>query len=130
MTPTDRLIQIASYQIEDDAVDLVERLAEHDIPSTLRNCYSSRLLGAFADVGGFIVEVPEAYRPQIRRLIAEGVIVLPDESDSTTGRLARWAMQLPLPARWGIQQRLTMLLVAILLIGAILSLVVLISLSL
>ena len=71
----DRMVQLASYQVEEEALDLLDLLSDHGIPATIRNSYSARMLSAFVDVGGFIIEVPESARPQIQELIDSGAVL-------------------------------------------------------
>lgn len=122
----DRMVQLASYQVEEEALELLDLLSEHNIPATIRNSYSARMLSAFVDVGGFIVEVPERARPQIQELIDSGILILPDESDEPTTRLTLWVTRLTLPAQWSLEKRLTMLLFLLVAIGIIIALIVLI----
>lgn len=124
----DRMVQLASYQVEQEAIDLLDLLADYGIPATIRNSYSARMLSAFVDVGGFIVEVPERFRPEIQELIATGQLTLPDESAEPTTRLTQWVTQLPLPVSWSLEKRLTILLLMLACIGMILALLVLIIL--
>ena len=120
------MVQLASYQVEEEALDLLDLLSDHGIPATIRNSYSARLLSSFIDIGGFIVEVPESARPQIQELIERGELILPDESDEPTTRLTQWVSKLPLPAQWSLEKRLTMLLLLLIAIGMIIALAVLI----
>lgn len=122
----DRMVQLASYQVEEEALDLLDLLSDHDIPATIRNSYSARLLSSFIDIGGFIVEVPESARPQIQELIESGEFILPDESDEPTTRLTQWVSKLPLPDQWSLEKRLTMLLLLLIAIGIIIALAVLV----
>lgn len=122
----DRMVQLASYQVEEEALDLLNLLSDHGIPATIRNSYSARLLSSFIDIGGFIVEVPESARPQIQELIESGELILPDESDEPTTRLTQWVTKLPLPAQWSLEKRLTMLLLLLIAIGIIIALAVLV----
>lgn len=122
----DRMVQLASYQVEEEALDLLDLLSDHGIPATIRNSYSARLLSSFIDIGGFIVEVPESARPQIQELIESGELILPDESDEPTTRLTQWVSKLPLPAQWSLEKRLTMLLLLLIAIGIIIALAVLV----
>lgn len=122
----DRMVQLASYQVEEEALELLDLLCDHDIPATIRNSYSARMLSAFVDVGGFIVEVPESARPQVQELIDSGELILPDQSDEPTTRLTQWVTRLPLPAQWSLEKRLTMLLLLLVAIGIIIALAVLI----
>lgn len=122
----DRMVQLASYQVEQEALDLLDLLSDHGIPATIRNSYSARMLSAFVDIGGFIVEVPESARPQIQALIDSGELRLPDQSDEPTTRLAEWVSGLPLPAKWSLERRLTALLFFLICVGIIISLIVLI----
>lgn len=122
----DRMVQLASYQVEEEALDLLDLLSDHGIPATIRNSYSARLLSSFIDIGGFIVEVPESARPQIQELIERGELILPDESDEPTTRLTQWVSKLPLPAQWSLEKRLTMLLLLLIAIGIIIALAVLV----
>ena len=122
----DRMVQLASYQVEEEALDLLDLLSDHDIPATIRNSYSARLLSSFIDIGGFIVEVPESARPQIQELIESGELILPDESDEPTTRLTQWVSKLPLPDQWSLEKRLTMLLLLLIAIGIIIALAVLV----
>ena len=122
----DRMVQLASYQVEEEALELLDLLSDHGIPATIRNSYSARLLSSFIDIGGFIVEVPESARPQIQELIESGELILPDESDEPTTRLTQWVAKLPLPAQWSLEKRLTMLLLLLIAIGIIIALAVLI----
>lgn len=121
----DRMVQLASYQVEEEALDLLDLLSNHGIPATIRNSYSARLLSSFIDIGGFIVEVPESARPQIQELIDSGELILPDESDEPTTRLTQWVSKLPLPAQWSLEKRLTMLLLLLIAIGIIIALAIL-----
>ena len=100
----DRMVQLASYQVEEEALDLLDLLSDYGIPATIRNSYSARLLSSFIDIGGFIVEVPESARPQIQELIDSGKLILPDESDEPTTRLTQWVTKLPLPAQWSLEK--------------------------
>ena len=120
------MVQLASYQVEEEALDLLDLLSDHGIPATIRNSYSARLLSSFIDIGGFIVEVPESARPQIQELIERGELILPDESDEPTTRLTQWVSKLPLPAQWSLEKRLTMLLLLLIAIGIIIALAVLV----
>lgn len=122
----DRMVQLASYQVEEEALDLLDLLSDHGIPATIRNSYSARLLSSFIDIGGFIVEVPESARPQIQELIKSGELILPDESDEPTTRLTQWVSKLPLPDQWSLEKRLTMLLLLLIAIGIIIALAVLV----
>ena len=122
----DRMVQLASYQVEEEALDLLDLLSDHGIPATIRNSYSARLLSSFIDIGGFIVEVPESARPQIQELIERGELILPDESDEPTTRLTQWVSKLPLPDQWSLEKRLTMLLLRLIAIGIIIALAVLV----
>ena len=122
----DRMVQLASYQVEEEALELLDLLSDHGIPATIRNSYSARLLSSFIDIGGFIVEVPESARPQIQELIERGELILPDESDEPTTRLTQWVSKLPLPAQWSLEKRLTMLLLLLIAIGIIIALAVLV----
>lgn len=122
----DRMVQLASYQVEEEALDLLDLLSDHGIPATIRNSYSARLLSSFIDIGGFIVEVPESARPQIQELIESGELILPDESDEPTTRLTQWVSKLPLPDQWSLEKRLTMLLLLLIAIGIIIALAVLV----
>ncbi|WP_311566894.1 hypothetical protein [Porphyromonas uenonis] len=122
----DRMVQLASYQVEEEALDLLDLLSDHGIPATIRNSYSARLLSSFIDIGGFIVEVPESARPQIQELIERGELILPDESDEPTTRLTQWVSKLPLPDQWSLEKRLTMLLLLLIAIGIIIALAVLV----
>ena len=122
----DRMVQLASYQVEEEALDLLDLLSDHGIPATIRNSYSARLLSSFIDIGGFIVEVPESARPQIQELIESGELILPDESDEPTTRLTQWVSKLPLPDQWSLEKRLTMLLFLLIAIGIIIALAVLV----
>ena len=122
----DRMVQLASYQVEEEALDLLDLLSDHGIPATIRNSYSARLLSSFIDIGGFIIEVPESARPQIQELIESGELILPDESDEPTTRLTQWVSKLPLPDQWSLEKRLTMLLLLLIAIGMIIALAVLI----
>ena len=122
----DRMVQLASYQVEEEALELLDLLSDHGIPATIRNSYSARLLSSFIDIGGFIVEVPESARPQIQELIESGELILPDESDEPTTRLTQWVSKLPLPAQWSLEKRLTMLLLLLIAIGIIIALAVLV----
>ncbi|WP_304288604.1 hypothetical protein [Porphyromonas uenonis] len=122
----DRMVQLASYQVEEEALDLLNLLSDHGIPATIRNSYSARLLSSFIDIGGFIVEVPESARPQIQELIESGELILPDESDEPTTRLTQWVSKLPLPDQWSLEKRLTMLLLLLIAIGIIIALAVLV----
>ncbi len=122
----DRMVQLASYQVEEEALDLLDLLSNHGIPATIRNSYSARLLSSFIDIGGFIVEVPESARPQIQELIESGELILPDESDEPTTRLTQWVSKLPLPDQWSLEKRLTMLLLLLIAIGIIIALAVLV----
>ena len=122
----DRMVQLASYQVEEEALELLDLLSDHGIPATIRNSYSARMLSAFVDVGGFIVEVPESARPQIQELIDSGELILPDESDEPTTRLTQWVSKLPLPDQWSLEKRLTMLLLLLIAIGIIIALAVLV----
>ena len=122
----DRMVQLASYQVEEEALDLLDLLSDHGIPATIRNSYSARLLSSFIDIGGFIVEVPESVRPQIQELIESGELILPDESDEPTTRLTQWVSKLPLPDQWSLEKRLTMLLLLLIAIGIIIALAVLV----
>ena len=121
----DRMVQLASYQVEEEALDLLDLLSDYGIPATIRNSYSARLLSSFIDIGGFIVEVPESARPQIQELIDSGELILPDESDEPTTRLTQWVTKLSLPAQWSLEKRLTMLLLLLIAIGIIIALAVL-----
>lgn len=121
----DRMVQLASYQVEEEALDLLDLLSDHGIPATIRNSYSARLLSSFIDIGGFIVEVPESARPQIQELIERGELILPDESDEPTTRLTQWVSKLPLPAQWSLEKRLTMLLLLLIAIGIFIALAIL-----
>ncbi len=120
------MVQLASYQVEEEALDLLNLLSDHGIPATIRNSYSARLLSSFIDIGGFIVEVPESARPQIQELIESGELILPDESDEPTTRLTQWVSKLPLPDQWSLEKRLTMLLLLLIAIGIIIALAVLV----
>jgi hypothetical protein len=120
------MVQLASYQVEEEALDLLDLLSDHGIPATIRNSYSARLLSSFIDIGGFIVEVPESARPQIQELIERGELILPDESDEPTTRLTQWVSKLPLPDQWSLEKRLTMLLLLLIAIGIIIALAVLV----
>lgn len=120
------MVQLASYQVEEEALDLLDLLSDHGIPATIRNSYSARLLSSFIDIGGFIVEVPESARPQIQELIESGELILPDESDEPTTRLTQWVSKLPLPDQWSLEKRLTMLLLLLIAIGIIIALAVLV----
>lgn len=120
------MVQLASYQVEEEALDLLDLLSDHGIPATIRNSYSARLLSSFIDIGGFIVEVPESARPQIQELIESGELILPDESDEPTTRLTQWVSKLPLPDQWSLEKRLTMLLFLLIAIGIIIALAVLV----
>lgn len=122
----DRMVQLASYQVEEEALELLDLLSDHGIPATIRNSYSARLLSSFIDIGGFIVEVPESARPQIQELIERGELILPDESDEPTTRLTQWVSKLPLPDQWSLEKRLTMLLLLLIAIGIIIALAVLV----
>lgn len=122
----DRMVQLASYQVEEEALDLLDLLSDYGIPATIRNSYSARLLSSFIDIGGFIVEVPESARPQIQELIESGELILPDESDEPTTRLTQWVSKLPLPDQWSLEKRLTMLLLLLIAIGIIIALAVLV----
>ena len=122
----DRMVQLASYQVEEEALDLLDLLSDHGIPATIRNSYSARLLSSFIDIGGFIIEVPESARPQIQELIESGELILPDESDEPTTRLTQWVSKLPLPDLWSLEKRLTMLLLLLIAIGIIIALAVLV----
>ena len=122
----DRMVQLVSYQVEEEALDLLNLLSDHGIPATIRNSYSARLLSSFIDIGGFIVEVPESARPQIQELIESGELILPDESDEPTTRLTQWVSKLPLPDQWSLEKRLTMLLLLLIAIGIIIALAVLV----
>lgn len=122
----DRMVQLASYQVEEEALDLLDLLSDHGIPATIRNSYSARLLSSFIDIGGFIIEVPESARPQIQELIESGELILPDESDEPTTRLTQWVSKLPLPDQWSLEKRLTMLLLLLIAIGIIIALAVLV----
>ena len=122
----DRMVQLASYQVEEEALELLDLLSDHGIPASIRNSYSARLLSSFIDIGGFIVEVPESARPQIQELIERGELILPDESDEPTTRLTQWVSKLPLPAQWSLEKRLTMLLLLLIAIGIIIALAVLV----
>ncbi|WP_100067372.1 hypothetical protein [Porphyromonas uenonis] len=122
----DRMVQLASYQVEEEALELLDLLSDHGIPATIRNSYSARLLSSFIDIGGFIVEVPESARPQIQELIESGELILPDESDEPTTRLTQWVSKLPLPDQWSLEKRLTMLLLLLIAIGIIIALAVLV----
>lgn len=122
----DRMVQLASYQVEEEALALLDLLSDYGIPATIRNSYSARLLSSFIDIGGFIVEVPESARPQIQELIDSGKLILPDESDEPTTRLTQWVTKLPLPAQWSLEKRLTMLLLLLIAIGIIIALAVLV----
>ncbi|WP_304287267.1 hypothetical protein [Porphyromonas uenonis] len=122
----DRMVQLASYQVEEEALELLDLLSDHGIPATIRNSYSARLLSSFIDIGGFIIEVPESARPQIQELIERGELILPDESDEPTTRLTQWVSKLPLPAQWSLEKRLTMLLLLLIAIGIIIALAVLV----
>ena len=122
----DRMVQLASSQVEEEALDLLDLLSDHGIPATIRNSYSARLLSSFIDIGGFIVEVPESARPQIQELIESGELILPDESDEPTTRLTQWVSKLPLPDQWSLEKRLTMLLLLLIAIGIIIALAVLV----
>lgn len=121
----DRMVQLVSYQVEEEALDLLDLLSDHGIPATIRNSYSARLLSSFIDIGGFIVEVPESARPQIQELIDSGELILPDESDEPTTRLTQWVSKLPLPAQWSLEKRLTMLLLLLIAIGIFIALAIL-----
>ncbi|EEK16882.1 hypothetical protein PORUE0001_0695 [Porphyromonas uenonis 60-3] len=120
------MVQLASYQVEEEALELLDLLSDHGIPATIRNSYSARLLSSFIDIGGFIVEVPESARPQIQELIESGELILPDESDEPTTRLTQWVSKLPLPDQWSLEKRLTMLLLLLIAIGIIIALAVLV----
>ena len=120
------MVQLASYQVEEEALALLDLLSDYGIPATIRNSYSARLLSSFIDIGGFIVEVPESARPQIQELIDSGKLILPDESDEPTTRLTQWVTKLPLPAQWSLEKRLTMLLLLLIAIGIIIALAVLV----
>ena len=120
------MVQLASYQVEEEALDLLDLLSDYGIPATIRNSYSARLLSSFIDIGGFIVEVPESARPQIQELIESGELILPDESDEPTTRLTQWVSKLPLPDQWSLEKRLTMLLLLLIAIGIIIALAVLV----
>ena len=120
------MVQLASYQVEEEALALLDLLSDYGIPATIRNSYSARLLSSFIDIGGFIVEVPESARPQIQELIDSGELILPDESDEPTTRLTQWVTKLPLPAQWSLEKRLTMLLLLLIAIGIIIALAVLV----
>ena len=122
----DRMVQLASYQVEEEALELLDLLSDHGIPATIRNSYSARLLSSFIDIGGFIVEVPESARPQIQELIESGELILPDESDEPTTRLTQWVSKLPLPDQWSLEKRLTMLLLLLIAISIIIALAVLV----
>ena len=122
----DRMVQLASYQVEEEALALLDLLSDYGIPATIRNSYSARLLSSFIDIGGFIVEVPESARPQIQELIDSGELILPDESDEPTTRLTQWVTKLPLPDQWSLEKRLTMLLLLLIAIGIIIALAVLV----
>ena len=122
----DRMVQLASYQVEEETLALLDLLSDYGIPATIRNSYSARLLSSFIDIGGFIVEVPESARPQIQELIDSGELILPDESDEPTTRLTQWVTKLPLPAQWSLEKRLTMLLLLLIAIGIIIALAVLV----
>lgn len=122
----DRMVQLASYQVEEEALALLDLLSDYGIPATIRNSYSARLLSSFIDIGGFIVEVPESARPQIQELIESGELILPDESDEPTTRLTQWVSKLPLPDQWSLEKRLTMLLLLLIAIGIIIALAVLV----
>ncbi len=118
----DRIIQIASYQVEQEAEDLVNTLSEHGIPAMIRNRYTARLLGGFMDVGGFIVEVSERSCPQIEVLVARGTITLPDNRHEPSRWLSDWVDSLPLPEAWTTEDRLSLLLLVIVIILLIISL--------
>lgn len=111
-----KMVLVASFSEERDALAVAEILAQHEIPCSLRNYYSNLIMGKMVDVGGVRVEIPETYVPQVGELVEKGELVLPGEGGLPTERISRWLSWLLAPEHRKRKQAILTLLLFVMLV--------------
>ena len=102
-----RLITLASYNTQEEALVLMHQLALKEIPCTLQNETINRLFGWLVDLGGVRVEIFEKDLDRALEVMREHNIPLPENNSLPAGRLTKLLLRLPFPKAWNLQKRLS-----------------------
>lgn len=111
-----KMVLVASFSEERDALAVAEILAQHEIPCSLRNYYSNLIMGKMVDVGGVRIEIPEIYVSRVEELVEKGELVLPGEKGLPTEQISRWLSWLLAPEHRKRKQTILTLLLFIILV--------------
>jgi hypothetical protein len=111
-----KMVLVASFSEERDALAVAEILVQHEIPCSLRNYYSNLIMGKMVDVGGVRIEIPEIYVSRVEELVEKGELVLPGEEGLPTEQISRWLSWLLAPEHRKRKQTILTLLLFIILV--------------